>query len=198
MEIVLIASAAHSAEIHLKKIRIALCNLRRYAVKNNFLMIMVACLVLTACGGSSGRAVEVRPVNYEPSIVSFDMTDSYGVDTATSNWALEIDPYIDDGLFDLRWRVNSLEDYEANILVNSRPTSQGSILIYSDVCGAGLSCDQADDLICQYTEDSTLSCGRGPVVSIKSMPVDLYLIFQVCDLNPYYCYERSYPVAMLL
>jgi len=166
-------------------------------VKNNFLVLIVTCFLLTACGGSGGHAVEAYPVNPVPSIVSFDITDSYGVDTATSTWALEVDPYIDNGLFDLRWRVNSLEDYEVNIRVNSRADTYNSILIYSDVCGAGLSCDQRGNLICEYTADYYLSCGRGLASSIKSLPQDLYVILEICDLDSLYCTIAKYPVSML-
>lgn len=164
-------------------------------MKNNYLIACVLCILLTACGGSSS---ESEPVNPVPALVGFDMIDSYGVDTALSNRALEIDPFIDNGLFDIFWRVNSLEDYEVNVRVNSSPNTSNSILIYSEICGAGLPCDQGGNLICQYSEDSTLSCGRGPVVSIKRMPVDLYLILEACDLDSSYCNYRYYPVAMLL
>ena len=164
-------------------------------MKNNYLVLIVLCFLLTACGGeSSSHSYDYDPV---PSLVGFDMVDSYGVDTARSNQALEVDPYVASGLFDIFWRVNSLEDYEVNVRVNSSPDVVHSTLIYSDVCGAGLKCDQDGSLICQYTPDYYLSCGGRAESSIKHLPKDVYLIFEVCDLDSSYCTYKYYPVSML-
>jgi hypothetical protein len=162
-------------------------------VKNNYLVLIVLCFLLTACGGEASRPYNYDPV---PALVGFDIVDSYGVDTAKSNEALEVDPFIDDGIFEVFWRVNSLEDYEVNVRINSTPDSLNSMLIYSDVCGAGLSCDQGGNLICQYTPDYDLSCGHGAPRYIKSLPQNSYLILEVCDLDSSYCSYRYYPVFM--
>ncbi|RYY76961.1 MAG: hypothetical protein EOO52_05580 [Gammaproteobacteria bacterium] len=166
-------------------------------MKNNYLILVVVCFLLSACGGGGGHSIEVHATDPVPTIVSFDLVDSFGVDTAVSNRALEIDPFTDGGLFDLRWRVNSLEDYEVNIRVNSRPDVNNSILIYSDLCGAGLKCDQGDELICQYTADYYLSCGGALKRDIKGLPQDVYLMLEICDLDSSYCVYRDYPVSML-
>lgn len=171
-------------------------------MKNKYLILIVLCFLLAACGGDSGRAVEARPVDPVPSLVGFDIIDSYGVDTGVSNQALEIDPYVDGGLFDVLWRVNSLEDYRINVRVNSIADTYNSTLIYTDVCGEGLSCDQGGNLICEYTTDYYLSCGNSQhlidVASlIKRVPQKLFLIFEVCDLDSSYCSYQYYPVSML-
>ncbi|MET0356650.1 MAG: hypothetical protein ABW044_07705 [Cellvibrio sp.] len=159
------------------------------------MVLIVLSILLAGCGGSSSesRPIETDPV---PILVSFDMVDSFEVDTATSNRALEVASDIDNGIFDIRWRVNSLEDYQVNVSVNSVADPHKSILVYSEVCGLGLACDQGGNLICQYTADNNLSCGRGPIVSISRLPLDLYLIFEVCDLDSSYCRYRYYPVYM--
>lgn len=151
------------------------------------LMLVISSLLLTACGG--GREAEVV---YVPDIHRFDVVDSYGVDTAKSNATLAINPYLDNGLFDIFWEVNSLEDYKVNILVNDIRSANRSFLVYSEVCGAGLACDQDGGVICQYTSDFTLSCNNSSRVAdigdlFLQVPQPLYLVLEVCDIHAYSC-----------
>lgn len=165
-------------------------------MKNNYL-ILAFCFVLTACGGEPATYA----YNPTPSLVGFDIVDSYGVDTAKSRAPLAIDPYIYNGLFDVYWRANSLDDYRVNVRINSTPDPYNSILVYSDICGAGRACDQGGGLICEYTTDFYLSCNnaRNPtdIASLmKRVPQDLYLILEVCDLDSPACNYMQYPVSM--
>jgi hypothetical protein len=165
-------------------------------VKNNYL-ILVLCVLLTACGGEA----DTHFYNPSPNLVSFDVVDSYGVDTATSNQPLVINPYIYNGLFDVFWRANSLEDYRVNVRINSIASVNNSILVYSDVCGIGRACDQGGNLICEYTPDFYLSCNnaRHPMdiaELIKRVPQDLYLVLEVCDLDSPYCGYLYHRVSM--
>lgn len=160
---------------------------------NNNYLIALLCVFLSACGGE----VETRAYNPAPSLVGFDIVDSYGVDTALSREYLVIDPYINNGLFDVFWRVNSLDDYRINIRVSSTPSVNNSILIYSEVCGAGRVCDQGGGVICEYTTDFYLSCNNARhATDIVSLPQDLYMILEVCDLDSPYCGYKYYPVYM--
>lgn len=166
-------------------------------MKHN-VFIVFFCALLSACGGDEE---EVRALNPAPSLVSFDVVDSYGVDTANSRKSLVIDPYINNGLFDVFWRANSLEDYRVNILINSTPDTRNSIRVYSEICGLGRACDQGGGVICEYTPDFYLSCNnaRNPtdiVGLIKRVPQSAYLILEVCDLDTPFCSYRYHPVAM--
>jgi hypothetical protein len=153
--------------------------------------------VLTACGGG-----EREPVyNPTPTLVHYDIVDSYGVDTATSSTSLAINPYLDNGMFDIFWKVNSLEDYRVNIRINDRSTPDNSFLIYSDICGANQACDQLGNVICEYTSDFTLSCNSSSrVVDIgelfKQVPQRLYMVLEICDIDSSYCAYDYYPVSM--
>lgn len=163
----------------------------------NKLLMACACLFLAACGGEP----EVYPVDPTPDLVGFDIVDSYGVDTARSRAPLVIDPYAYNGLFDVFWRVNSLDDYRVNVRINSTWGTNRSILVYSEVCGEGRACDQGGNVICEYTTDFYLSCNNdrypADIASlIKSVPQDLYLILEVCDLDSPYCSSTYYPVSM--
>ena len=166
-------------------------------MKNNYLIALLLCLVLAACGGEP----ETYSYNPTPNLVGFDIVDSYGVDTAQSRAPLIIDPYIYNGLFDIFWRANSLDDYRVNVRINSVADTYNSILIYSDICGAGHACDQGGSLVCEYTTDFYLSCNnaRHPadIASLmKRVPQDLYLILEVCDLDSPFCSYMHYPVSM--
>lgn len=164
----------------------------------NIFVLMLLSLVLTACGGSGGDREPVY--NPTPTLVNYDIVDSYGIDTATSSAALAINPYRDNGMFDIFWKVNSLEDYRVNILVNDRPTPDNSFLIYSDVCGANQACDQFGSVICEYTSDFTLSCDNRKAVDIdelfKKVPQSVYMVLEICDIDSSYCAYDYYPVSM--
>ncbi|GGY87268.1 hypothetical protein GCM10011613_35580 [Cellvibrio zantedeschiae] len=163
----------------------------------NKIWILLCCIFLSACGGEEAE----RDFNPAPSLVAFDIVDSYGVDTGYSLKALAIDPYINNGLFDVFWKVNSLKDYRVNIRVNSTPEISNSLIIYSDICGAYRACDQGGNVICEYTSDFYLSCNnaRHPTdiaAFIKRVPQNVNLILEICDLDSPYCSYKYYPVSM--
>lgn len=160
-------------------------------------------LVLTACGGSGGGVVHVvdRPVNYTPELRSFDLLDSYDVDTRYDDHTpLALNPYAYEGLFDIFWRANSLEDFRLQVLVSDEPHPDDALLIYSERCGAGRQCDQGGSLICEYTPHFTMGCGLGPDVDIsllvRQVPQEVYLLLQVCDIDSTYCEFSHFPVWM--
>ena len=163
----------------------------------NIFMLVVLSLVLTSCGGGGEREPVYNPT---PTLVHYDIVDSYGVDTANSSAALAINPYLDNGMFDIFWKVNSLEDYRVHVLVNDRATPDNSFLIYSDICGAHQACDQLGSVICEYTSDFTLSCNNSNPVDIgvlfKKVPQTVYMILEICDIDSSYCAYEYYPVSM--
>lgn len=165
-------------------------------MKNN-LVVLLSCFLLSACGGEETE----RTFNPSPVLVAYNIVDSYGVDTQYSTKALAIDPFVYNGLFDVFWKVNSLDDYRVNIRVNSTADIPNSLIIYSEICGAGRACDQGGNVICEYTSDYYLSCNnaRHPtdIVSLmKRVPQTLYLMLEMCELDSPYCVYRYYPVSM--
>ncbi|MES2822145.1 MAG: hypothetical protein V4732_00990 [Pseudomonadota bacterium] len=165
------------------------------------LLIVLISISFTACGGGSSR--EPRVVNYTPDLHRFDMVDSYGIDTAQPGTTpLVLSPYLYNGLFDVFWEVNSLEDYRMNIRLNDSSGIHNSLLIYSEICGVNRACDQDGSVICEYTSDFRLSCNNSNhPEDIKPLfpngaPQNLYLILEVCDMNSSYCAYDYYPVRM--
>jgi hypothetical protein len=158
------------------------------------------CVSLTACGGGAA-VVTPAPINYTPDLRYFDIVDSYGIDSAKQPYTqLTLDPFKDSGLFDVFWGVNSLEDYRVNVRINDSSYVSKSLLIYSEVCGRNLACDQNGAVICQYTSDYYMSCGDRREADIKVLfnrvPQNLYMILEVCDMDSSYCTYQYLPVRM--
>ena len=162
-------------------------------------VITMCCLLLTACGGEDQHTTP--PINYTPQLRAFDLLDSYDVDTAFSEHPLALNPYLHQGLFEAYWQVLSREDYRVSLRVNDIPEIAGSVLIHTEICGPGLWCDQNGSLICDYRADLSMSCtssgARKPIDYLfRSIPDQLYIILQICDLNSPYCEYAYYPVWM--
>ncbi|QEY19029.1 hypothetical protein D0C16_13295 [Cellvibrio sp. KY-GH-1] len=157
---------------------------------------------MSGCGGESHAVDDPHHDDYVPELRVFDLIDSYDTDTAKPNHpALALSPYLYDGLFDVFWQVNSLEDYTVTLRINDRPSLTNSLKIHSQVCGAGRRCDQGGNWICEYTNDFYMSCdGSGverdiyPLVS--KVPQLVYLLLEVCDSNSGYCEYDYYPVTL--
>jgi hypothetical protein len=169
-------------------------------------VLTLGVFLLVGCGGS-GRSAGVvyadnpPPVNYTPELYSFDLFDSYDVDTRVDSVTpLALSPFYYEGLFDIFWQANSLENYHLELRLNDRPSSYNSLLIHHEICGEGLWCDQAGSLICEYTSDLFMACESEPLVDvsplIQTLPQELYLILQVCDINSSWCEFDYYPVWM--
>lgn len=161
--------------------------------------------LLAGCGGGTGVQVnnhqpEPNGRDYIPVLRAFHLIDSYGVSTEEDYFAeLVLDPYYDAGLFEIDWRVDSLEDYLVEFRINDRPELAGSRRIYSETCGAGLNCDLGAIRLCQYYSDLTMACGLDETVTdishmIYTLPQEVYAVLQVCDLDSDYCEYEYHPV----
>ncbi len=159
-------------------------------------------VTLVGCGGSSSAVDDPHRDNYVPELRVFDIIDSYDTDTAKPNHpALALSPYLYDGLYEIFWEVNSLEDYTVTLRINDRPTLANSLVIHSQVCGAGRRCDQGGGWICEYTNDFYMSCDGSTVERdiyplVKKVPQLVYLLLEVCDSNSGYCEYDYYPVTL--
>lgn len=169
-------------------------------------ILPAACLlyisvILSGCGSDS-VAVDDHHEDYVPELHAFDIIDSYDVDTATPNHPpLAFNPYLYEGLYEIFWDVNSLEDYTVSLSINDRATLAGSLVIHSQVCGAGRRCDQSGNWVCEYTSDFYMSCdGSADEVDIYPLigqvPQKVYMLIEICDTNSGYCEYDYYPVTL--
>lgn len=173
---------------------------------NNVLKLALPLLALVLIGCDERRVhvihAEERDTgrDFVPYLKAFHIIDTYGVDTALDpGEALTFDPYYDAGLFEVDWRVNSLEDYQVSVRVNDRASIHDSQEVYTEICGEGLPCDQEAIRLCQYYPDLTMACGLDEQVTdislqIHSLPQKLYTFLEVCDLDSNYCEYDYYPV----
>ena len=104
-------------------------------------------------------------------------------------------------MFEIRWIASSLEDYRVRVSINDRPSLTDSVEIHNERCGAGLWCDRDGSLLCEYCVNLTLSCDRySDPVDISylfyTIPEDLYLFLEICDIDSPYCEYDYYPVTM--
>ncbi len=165
-------------------------------------IIALCSLAMSGCGGESHAVDDPHHDDYVPELRVFDLIDSYDTDTAKPNHpALALSPYLYDGLFDVFWQVNSLEDYTVTLRINDRPSLTNSLKIHSQVCGAGRRCDQGGNWICEYTNDFYMSCDGSGVERdiyplVGKVPQLVYLLLEVCDSNSGYCEYDYYPVTL--
>ena len=167
-------------------------------------MLVCAGIVLALSGCDGGE-----PTVYEeyqgPELHGFYMTDSFYVNSEFDHQTdLELDPDEYDGAFEVSWDVHSHYDYTVLIGVNDRPSMRGATIIGSDLCGAGLSCDDRGDYVCRYTHDFYLGCGQVPDEAEANLaPVDhffseipqlVYFNLEVCDASGAGCELSSIPV----
>lgn len=165
-------------------------------------MIALCSLAFSGCGGESRAVDDPHHDDYVPELRVFDLIDSYDTDTAKPNHPpLALSPYLYDGLFDVFWQVNSLEDYTVTLRINNRPSLTNSLVVHSQVCGAGRRCDQGGNWICEYTKDFYMSCDgssfeRDIYPLVSKVPQLVYLLLEVCDSNSGYCEYDYYPVTL--
>ncbi|WP_188151847.1 hypothetical protein [Teredinibacter waterburyi] len=139
---------------------------------------------------SSYHAADGWDDPFAPELLSVELIDSYGDSSAdTPIQHLSIDPYIDDGLFELFWRAEAWDDYWAELYINDRPSFDGALFVDDQLCGLDLACDEDGVFFCQYTPGFTVLCDSGDEVGVVSIsdlmlrvPEKLYVGVQLCDL----------------
>lgn len=167
-------------------------------------LIAFLSIAVSGCGGSSASDDHE---NFTPELRIFDVIDSVGTDTAVSNEPLEFDADYGDGLYEIWWKVNSLEDYTVTLSINDRETIANSLVIHSEVCGAGRRCDQQGDWVCEYIPPDEYSndfftwCGGSADEKNISSIVNrtqkqVFLFLNICDTNSNYCEYDYYPVTL--
>lgn len=160
------------------------------------LTLPLAALALVGCNADRVYVTDPPPASgydFVPELRSFEIIDSYGYSSRLDpGEPLILDPYHDAGLFEIDWQVDSLEDYQASFRVGRRSNIAQSTVVYTEICGEGLPCDQGALRLCQYYPDLYMACGLDDTEvdvssQIQVLPQRLYAFIEICDLNSDYC-----------
>jgi len=175
----------------------------------------------TGCGGGHGD-VHVdsghsgphhgHEADYWPYLLDFHIIDSFGISTEDDpTSASELDPYEDEGLFDIYWDVDAVNDYIVEYRINDAPVIEGSRLIDAELCGIDLPCDEQGWQLCQYKPEFSMSCdvATQAYVDVNStynplqfadmvgpLPQLLYFVVQICDTQSLYCEYGTKPILL--
>ncbi len=184
-------------------------------------ILLIAVIFAAGCRGGVHTDVYIEDDHHShayyesdfyPQFYGFDMVDSFGIDTANfTNYVPEIDPYVDDGFFEVYWDVDATRDYIVEYRINDIPGVSGSRLIDAELCGIGLTCNATGFQYCQYTPEFTLMCDVAyPAYEdlnstldpldindmITDLPETLYFVMQICDTESNYCEVEALPVLL--
>lgn len=165
-------------------------------------------LVLAGCDTSSNTVNEVYVFDDEnPELLDFYVIDSDGYDSREFT-PMIIDPRDNAGIFDVYWFANSFYDYQVYLSLSEQPGPDNATYIIGEDCGLGLDCGDEGSYICQYTEDYYFGCGLSlteiennyidiaELTGADDIVDDLYINFEVCDLEDFYCEVQSVPVQL--
>jgi len=128
----------------------------------------------------------------DPEITFFELIDTYGY-SSMGPLTAALNPYEDDGYFQVNWTADTRDDYTVEYRVNDLPELAGSVLIDSERCGYGLGCERDGTQFCQYNADSTMTCDaderrdRSFSHKIFALPQSMYFILHVCSMDGGYC-----------
>lgn len=168
------------------------------------LVVALIMMSLLACDGGTTETVYVDSYR-GPELYSFNIIDSYGVDSAENHVGpLVLNPDVNGGYFDIDWDVRSRGDYSVLIGINDRPIMKDAVIVGSASCGRGLACDQQTWYVCRYTEDLRIGCGLDETAAdfklkyvdyfIYDLPQDVYLVIKACGSRGEGCEETSLPI----
>ncbi|MEW8507579.1 MAG: hypothetical protein AB2598_12830 [Candidatus Thiodiazotropha sp.] len=150
-------------------------------------------LITVSCGGDND--VEIK--EFDVSVSSADLDDGSAI----------IDPAINDGRFDLIWKVddNGAFGYDARfyLSLNSNLDESNDILFGFIDCDAFGSCDHdtRNDEECYFTNELVMFCGDEDDATkfdvdeiVDALPMDAHIIIEAC--TTFDCDTRQHPVRL--
>ena len=129
------------------------------------LLAALAIVLLSGCRASGYTEVvieddvlEPAPVYDRPQIDFFEIIDTFGFSSFYDPGTPVLNPYEDEGWFQVNWEADTRDDYVVEYRVNDLPDITGSVLIDTETCGRDLSCGREGTQFCQYNADLTMTC----------------------------------------
>lgn len=165
--------------------------------------ITISAIFVSACGGDDEYYNDHDHHHDDPpALRQFDIIDTYGTNSEfDNNTELAISPIINNGEFEIFWRVTSDVDYYVEFRINDRASPNGSRLISSELCGPFSFCHDNQYQFCDYSNSLNVRCEsssnhrQSAYIGdfLPNIPQDAYFILQVCDSAYFYCeYEARH------
>ncbi|MBX2857345.1 MAG: hypothetical protein KTR17_01680 [Cellvibrionaceae bacterium] len=164
-----------------------------------FALFALAAITLAGCGGAGysddyiDDYIEVdEPIYDRPQIEFFELIDTFGFSSFDPGTPV-LNPYEDDGWFQVNWEADTRDDYVVEYRVNDLPSITGSVLIDSETCGPGFSCGREGLQFCQYNADISMTCDADFRVDrsfdhkVFVLPQSLFFIIQLCTPDFVFC-----------
>ncbi|MFO1370131.1 MAG: hypothetical protein U1F46_14145 [Marinagarivorans sp.] len=169
------------------------------------LMLLVSSL-LAACRSGGERAYYDDGYGYTRggfSFNSFDLIDTYDIDTRRSSSTPSIDSLNTDGKFSAFWRIDTQQNYEAFFFINTAPVESGNRTIGYAYCGGSdvRTCYLSEgSFYCGMSNSGSISCedGRGNayIGDLLRTTNRYYLGLKICSTQGYGCTTKYREVTV--
>jgi|GEM_PF-5051845 len=170
------------------------------------IMVLLASASLIACRSGGTRAYYDDGYNYSRggyNYNSFDVVDSYDVDSRRSGATLTLDSVNADGTFQAFWSITTDEPYEARLFINTAPIENGRRTLGYAYCGGSdkSTCYLSEGTFyCAINYSGVISCedGRGSD-QINDWLLNthrFYLGLEICSSRGYGCRSKYREVTI--
>lgn len=170
------------------------------------LLILLTSVALVACRSGGERAYYDDGYNNSRggfSFNSFDLIDTYDVDTRRSNSTSSLDSLNTDGAFQAFWTINTDDHYEARLFINNAPVENGSRSIANAYCGGAdkSTCYLSEGTFyCDMSNSGSINCedGRGNayIGDLLRTTNRFYLGLKICSAQGYGCTTKYREVTV--
>lgn len=173
------------------------------ATIRNCIFLIVIGFLLSACDEA-----HIHSTDHSTRITSLEVVDAQGHSTRDQHYEkLKIDPFYDNGYFEVFWDTNTHDDYHATLYINDYDTLVGAIELEGAYCGPNEVCDRQGFMYCNYKSENHgfssaydgVQCSASRHKSsmknvtelFKRHPTTLYLLLEVCDSYSHGCSIKS-------
>lgn len=178
-------------------------NRTQLATIRNSILLIIMSLILSACDEEYNHNSD-----HKTRITSLEVVDAQGHSTKNLPYtALKINPFYDNGYFEVFWDTNSYDDYHATLYINDYNTLVGAIELEGAYCGPNEVCDNQGFMYCNYNSEGHgfssaydgIQCSgsryknsmKNVTELFKRHPTTLYLLLEVCDDYSHDCSIKS-------
>jgi hypothetical protein len=171
--------------------------------KQKLFAVLIVCLAVAACKSGNNRPYDYGYGGGGYSFTSFNLVDTYGVDSRYSSSPQVIDPFNTDGGFEAFWAIRTDQNYEARLFVNTVQSNSGRRVFGYAFCGGSdvRICYKSDGTFyCDMNQAGTLSCDdAGGSTNLSDWLINtnrFYLGLEICSTQGYGCTTKYREVTI--